>query len=229
MPENSAGAALPVRDAEWFATLADSDDAGRLATLGELIGRTGFDAVFARLVSLYPGESEFEADYRGFHAALAGLAPDASQDVCVTLDRFPVEDGVVSVDVVGFDLDGLKPVDLEWYGWDCWLAFRADRDEVEGVGADSFLAHCFYKMTLNGYTREDIRANLERKASEPEPGRELIGGPKSELFPGLDPDGLLSRKSGDRPRPPLTVRQIVVTGLILILAIAAYLLFTRPA
>jgi hypothetical protein len=229
MPENGVEAAPVVRDAAYFAELDASEEEGRLVELGELIGRSDFDAVFARLVSLYPGEAEFDADYRGFHSSLAGLQADRSQQVCVTLDRFPVEDGVVSVDVAGYDLDSGMPADLEWYGWDCWLAFRADAAEVEEVGVETFLAHCFYKMTINGYTREDIRANLERKASEPEPGRELVGGPKSELFPGLDPSGPMSRKSGDRPRPPLTVRQIVVTTLILFLAIAAYLLLTRPA
>ena len=54
-----------------------------------------------------------------------------------------------------------------------WASFNINFDEVEKIGKYNYLAHCFYEITFNGYSNEDIlnaREKLNERIQECEVG-----------------------------------------------------------
>jgi hypothetical protein len=223
------------RDYEHFRILAENTPE-KLISFKEIIGQARIDAILPRLFELYPAESQFEPDYRNFYETIIKMDPNPEQNAYITVDKFLMDQEgetdepptIVSQDVLGYDVETGDPLNLEYFGWDIWLGFKADSDEVAEIGAETFLAHCFYKMTINGYTKEDIMANLERKSGDPKANKMIFGGKRNSVFPGinmanpLDPEG----PDNETKKTPSTAREMIFVVALLVIAILIYMYLT---
>ena len=227
------------RNYAHFSMLAETEPE-KLISLKDLLGQAGIDSILAKLFELYPAEAGFDSDYRRFYGTLAAMEPNTAQKAYITIDKFLIDSdndetdieepaNVVRSDMVGFDAETGDDLNLEWFGWDVWLGFLADTDEVAEIGADAFLAYCFYKMTINGYTKEDILANLERKSGDPDANKLIFGSKRNSTFPGINMANPLSQGMEDDPavKPQKSPFTTVLLAFVILLAVAVYVLLTQ--
>ncbi|MHB8065411.1 MAG: DUF6557 family protein [Ruminiclostridium sp.] len=121
------------------------------------------------LLKFYPDEKEFQDEYKNFYNKLLQLNPTKSKYALITIEKEPIniDDLLVEIwNVSGMDTESGDKLDLELFSWNDWLSFFVNNNDLQKVGKESYLAHCFYKMTINGFNEDDIKRNIKIKAGE---------------------------------------------------------------
>lgn len=57
--------------------------------------------------------------------------------------------------------------------WEEWLGFEVDEQLINTMDFSEITAHCFWEMTWNGWTMEELENNLAIQEKEEEKGKEI--------------------------------------------------------
>lgn len=142
---------------------------GDLVPFGDIVHQVDYSLVEEALQKFYPDEKEFLSEYKDFYNNLLQLNPTNIKYVLINVEKEPIniDDLVVDIwNVFGTDTESGEKLNVELFSWNDWLSFFVDHKYLQEVGNESFLAHCFYKMAINGFNDDDINRNIEIKAGE---------------------------------------------------------------
>ncbi len=140
-----------------------------LIPLYDIIHQVDYSLVEETLFKFYPDEKDFHNEHKNFYDKLLQLNPTKSKYTLITVEKEPINIDNLLVEiwnVSGMDTESGDKLNLELFSWNDWLSFFVDNKDLQKIGKESYLAHCLYKMTINGFNEDDIKRNIEIKTEE---------------------------------------------------------------
>jgi uncharacterized RDD family membrane protein YckC len=140
-----------------------------LIPFNDIIRDVNYSLVEEALFNIYPQQEELGEEYKNFYKKLLLLSVTKSRNVLINVDKqlLDIEDLPIETwDVSGVDTESGDKLDVDLFNWNHWLAFFVNKKDLQIVCKETYIAHCLYKMTTNGFNEEDIKSNLEISAEE---------------------------------------------------------------
>ncbi|XBH20423.1 DUF6557 family protein [Jonesiaceae bacterium BS-20] len=133
-------------------------------TLQELILRTQWADVQAKMLELYPDTKDLVEGYQSVFKKLRETKLSASADgmiLCIEKED-ELTDGEVDYDVFGFSPEDSTNYALDFSPWSEWLGYYCNAATLQSIGDPEFVAHCLRENTFYGFEDDEIQA---RKAT----------------------------------------------------------------
>ncbi len=140
----------------------------------EVVQKAFYPLVEKHLRLAHPEDDEFLGHYREFYDKLLQITPTIRRNMLITLKKEKMYTDGPSVyfwHVYGLHTDQNVLLKLDDCCWSDWLGLHVLLQDLERIGHEAFVAHCFYKMTEKGFTEEeaeDNEASLEEQEGEQE-------------------------------------------------------------
>lgn len=140
-----------------------------LVQLKDIIVKPDYSLIEEAFVKNYPDDQEFKEEYKNLYEQLLKMQPTECKNILVTIERQidDINDSEIAIwNINGIDTQTGERKNLELFKWNEWLSFYVNIKNLQEIGMENYIAHCFYKMTINGFNEKDIKRNLEMKATE---------------------------------------------------------------
>lgn len=129
--------------------------------LKEVVLRHSWEAVRETFLRLFPDQEKSINGYEHVYNELGRLVPTSNEGNFVITMRLIEED-----EEAYYDISGRKKGDLEFYAldftpWEEWLGFFCDEKSLQAQGELTFIAHCLWEMTFDGFEQSQIQENLD--------------------------------------------------------------------
>jgi hypothetical protein len=138
-----------------------------MITLNDLIAQVKFDDIKKALIENYPNQTRNIEGYEKVFNELQLMTPVARTNENWQLDVHMVnplfEDEEPYMDVSGLWLNSTEPEQhwaLEFTPWEEWLSIFVNKQQVETLGKETYVAHCLWEMTFNGFEQETIQDKI---------------------------------------------------------------------
>ncbi len=155
----------------------------------DIITQTDFNLIEEAIFNLYPDDKEFTEEYKSFYAELLQIKPSECNSVLIAIEKQleDIDDSKIELwNVYGLDTKTGENLNLELFEWSKWLTFHVNVNDLEKVGRENYIAHCFYRMTINGFNKEDIKTNLEIKVEKSNYNKFLLNAANSSTLDFTD-------------------------------------------
>ncbi len=140
-----------------------------LIPFNDIVHQVDYSLVEETLFKFYPDEKDFHDEHKNFYDKLLQLNPTKSKYALITVEKEPISIDKLPNEiwnVSGMDTESGDKLSLELFSWNDWLSFFVNNKDLQNINKESFLAHCLYRMTINGFNEDDIKSNIEIKTEE---------------------------------------------------------------
>ncbi len=123
----------------------------------EVVQKAFYPLVEKHLHLSHPEDDEYLGYYREFYEKLLQTTPTMHNNVLITLkkEKMYTDGPAVSFwHVYGLYTDQNAVLKLDECTWSDWLGLHVLLQDLERIGHEAFVAHCFYKMTEKGFSEE---------------------------------------------------------------------------
>ncbi len=123
----------------------------------EVVQKAFYPLVEKYLHMSHPEDDEFLGCYRELYEKLLQMTPIMHKNVLITLKKEKMYTDGPSVSfwhVYGLYTDQNIILKLDDCSWSDWLGLHVLLQDLERIGHEAFVAHCFYKMTEKGFSEE---------------------------------------------------------------------------
>ncbi len=124
----------------------------------EVVQKAFYPLVEKYLHMSHPEDDEFLGCYRELYEKLLQMTPIMHKNVLITLkkEKMYTDGPAVSFwHVYGLYTNQNVILKLDDCSWSDWLGLHVLLQDLERIGHEAFVAHCFYKMTEKGFSEED--------------------------------------------------------------------------
>ena len=124
---------------------------GDLILFKDILIQTDYASIEEEIFSIYPNEQKFKKLYADAYIRLQQLTPSKRENIVITIEKQSkaFDDSKVELwNVFGLDIDTEEVVALECLGWNRWLSFYVNKNALQEMGEENYIAHCLYRMTI---------------------------------------------------------------------------------
>lgn len=129
----------------------------------DLILQVKFEDVQHILRKEFFVNKELEEKYREVFTQLFVISPSEIDNINIFVDKQYDEltNTTSDWDVFGYEVDTNDKFSVDLYYWSDWLSFNVKSDNLNRVGKELFVACCLLKMTVHGFSTEEIENRLD--------------------------------------------------------------------
>lgn len=133
-------------------------DGGDALLFADMIRHLNFEDFESFLKKYIRSRKDSLSAYRKVFEELSGMKPNGNGHVFLAIQKSADPD---ILDAVGTDKESGAELDLSFLTWPEWLSVRITNDQIVRIGPERIAALALYKMTVNGFDRNDTEKSLE--------------------------------------------------------------------